>query len=534
MQSLRIVVSRLRALAGTPWLLAGLAALVFCYPLGAPFVWLTVAALVALCCVGALPSLAAAYVFLFLFDNMLPFPPLGGSLARVLQVGILLRAALAFWVERPRAARPDRFTWMAALLTAVACGISFLLKGLVGDSLSFGVNMLVLLALRAALRTSAEMPGLLRRLMRVYVASAVAAVAFGVAYNRFFVMGDGPVIRFLGTHEPNFMAMFLNVALVLWLMLPRPGARPVLAWLLDAAVLGTLLGGLLLTGSLTGLLIAGCMLLLCAGCALLRRESGGETRARRAGALGLRLLCGAVVALAVVAGGQRSTLLRPQPERDIYALRASTGVADADTPIYIAEEEYRALRAAGEAVEPHLLTSAQWRAYREARGIGPVLLSVEDAEPLLQDGLAQAIRRVPALGNRLYTALGYARLYGLDAATSGRWGLMVEKLRDFASRPLWQMLLGRGPDPETTYFPLFETFGYSHNSYLDLLAGFGVIGLGLLLWWFARTVRRGQFWGLPVEKEDRGALALARVALLLHAATLSMYLNRVFLFFFIG
>ena len=517
---------RLRALADTPWLLAALAALVFCYPLGAPFVWLTVAALIALCCVGSLSSLAAAYVFLFLFDNMLPFPLLGGSLARVLQAGILARAALALARARTR---PDRFTLIAALFTAITCGISFLLKGLVGDSVSFGVNMLVFLALRASLRASCEMPGAFRRffrqLMRAYAASAVTAVAFGVAYNRFFVMGGDSGIRFLGTHEPNFMAMFLDVALVLWVMLPRPGARPALAWLLDAAVLGVLLGGLAMTGSLTGLVITGCMLLLCAGYAF---------RRRRLSMLALRLLCGAVVAAAVVAGGYRATLLRPQPERDIYALRAATGAADADTPIYIAEPEYRALRAAGEPVEPHLLTSAQWSAYRAAHGIEPVTLRPEDTEPLLQDGLAQAIRRIPALGPRLYTVLGYARLHGLDTATSGRWGLIVEKLRDFASGSPWQMLLGRGPDPETTYFPMFQTFGYSHNSYLDLLTGFGAIGLGLLLWWFARTVRRGQFLGCPMEGEDRAALTLVRIALLLHAATLSMYLNRVFLFFFIG
>jgi len=523
---------RLRTLFDSPWLPAALAVLTLCYPLGAPFVWLTVAALAALCWAGSLSSLAAAYVFLFLFDNMLPFPALGGSLARVLQAGILLRAGLALAKAR---AMPDRFTLLAALFTAIVCGISFALKGLVGDSLSFAINMLVLLALRAALRGADEAGALFLRWMRVYVASAVTAVVFGVAYNRFYVMGEGTVIRFLGTHEPNFMAMFLDVAIILWLMLPRPGVRrPALAWLLDAAVLGVLLGGLMMTGSLTGFLVTGCMLLLCAGYAVRRRESEGETRARRAGLLGLRLLCGTAAAILVVAGGQRSTLLRPQLERDIYALRATTGAADAHTPVYIAEEEYRALRAAGEPVEPHLLTSAQWEAYREAHGIEPVIPRLEDAESLLQDGLAQAIRRVPALGNRLYAVLGYARLYGLDTATSGRWGLIVEKLRDFASRPLWQMLLGRGPDPETTYFPLFQNFVYSHNSYLDLLTGFGVIGLGLLLWWFVRTVRRGEFWGLPIQKEDRAALTLVRIALLLHAATLSMYLNRVFLFFFIG
>jgi O-antigen ligase len=130
--------------------------------------------------------------------------------------------------------------------------------------------------------------------------------------------------------------------------------------------------------------------------------------------------------------------------------------------------------------------------------------------------------------------LGFARRYGLDVATSGRWGLIVEKLRDFASEPLWQKLLGRGPDPEKTYFPMSSNFGYSHNSYLDMITGFGLVGFCGLLWWFLRTVRRGRLLGATAPQPYKVPLALARVALLLHAATLSMYLNRVFLFFFLG
>jgi|GEM_PF-3552862 len=553
---------RLRALSDTPWLMAALAVLVLCYPLGAPALWLTAAALALLCGVGSLPSLAAAYVFLFMFDNMLPFPALGGSLARVMQAGIVLRAA---WALARARALPDRFTIIAGLFTAVACGISFVLKGLVGDSLSFGVNMLVLLALRAALRATDQAGGIFLRLMRTYVASAVTAVVFGVAYNRFYVLNVRTLIRFLGTHEPNFMAVFLDVAIILWVMLPRPGIRPALAWPLDALTLGVLLGGLAMTGSLTGFAIAGFMLLLCVVRACrggenpstavavplpLAREVGaknessaetpyppcqrGEGHGSGGGILALRLLCGAVVAALVVAGGQRSTLLRPQHVRDIYALQVSIGAAEADTPIYIAKDTYRALRASGEPIEPHLLTGAQWKAYHEEHGIERVVPRLSNVEHLLQDGLAQGIRRIPVLGNRLYTMLGYARMYGLDEVTSGRWGLITEKLSDFGAQPTWQKFLGRGPDPETTYFPLFQSFGYSHNSYLDMLTGFGAIGLGLLLWWFTRTARRGQFFGLPVEAQCRGALALARIALLLHAATLSMHLNRVFLFFFIG
>jgi len=371
-----------------------------------------------------------------------------------------------------------------------------------------------------------------RRLMIAYVASAITAAAFGVAHNRFFVMEGGTSIRFLGSHEPNFTAMFLDVALVIWLTLSRPKARSLRSWLLDTAVLGVLLGGIAMTGSLTGLAITGCMLLITVWRACARR--GVEPRARRIARLSLRLVFGVMAAVLFTVGSQRLALLRPQHERDIYAVRESTGVAGDDAPAYIAAEEYRMLRAAGEPVEPRLLTSAQWKQYRDTHGIEPFYPRLEEAEHLLQDAFSQAIRRVPVLGNRLYTVLGYAKRYGLDTATSGRWGLIVEKLRDFSREPLWQMLIGRGPDPETSYSPMLQAYGYSHNSFLDMLTGFGACGLAALLWWFVRTARGGRLFGLTVDKECGLAITMARVALLLHAATLSMHLNRVFLFFMIG
>ncbi len=525
---------RWRALADSPWLLLALALAVLCYPLGVVFPWIG-AAILALLCLGSPVTLGCAYAGLFLFDNMLPFPALGGSLVRLLQLGILLRGAL--FLLRARAL-PDRFAWIAALLTAATCGISFALKGLTGDSASFAISMLVMLALRAQLcaPVQADLAAAVRRMLRTYVASAVVAVLFGVLYNRFYVLDGGATIRFLGTHEPNFMGMFLDVALLIWLTLPQGFLVRGAPWMrcaLDAAVLGMLLGGLLITGSLTGMGITGAMLVAVVWRTCRAGGEGGAWRGRL-GQLLLRLLCGAMIAGLVAAGSLQLARMRPQLGRDLYAITESTGTVGADTPAYLAEYEYRALRAAGEPIAPHLLTTAEWKAYREAHGIAPVQFRLEDAEPPLQDGFAQAVRRIPVLGARLYTVLGYARLYGLDAATSGRWGLITEKLRDFAAIPLWQKLVGRGPDAETTYLPLMSTFSFSHNSYLDMLSGFGLLGMATLLWWFVRTVRRGRFFGRPVDPDVRAALTLARIALLLHAATLSMYLNRLFLFLFVG
>lgn len=512
-------------------------AIILLYPLGGVIVPLSAVLLLWVCAVGSLPAVAASYVFFFLFDNMLPFPLLGGSLVRVLQLGILLRGG--FFCLRNQL-WPDRFTFWTGCLVALSSVVSVVTKGLQGDSVSFAVNMAVLLLMRMTVREStAQLPveerasamdHLFRRLAHTYVASALLAVCFGVAYCRFYVLDAGAVVRFLGTHEPNFMAMFLDIALILAILLPPRAGK-----MLDALLLGVLLGGLFLTRSLTGLGIAGCMLVLC-GFALARRKPG-QTKEKVRGIWPvylLRLVCGVAVAAVVSVGGMWFARRQAPKVSDIYALEASTGVAAQETPAYIPEAEYRALRAAGESITPHLLTEAQWKAYRQENGLSSTVLDPKEAEALLQDGFARWLGRIPIIGNRLYTALGYARLYGLDAATSGRWGLLTEKVRDFAAFPWWQQLIGRGPDVEKTYFPLVQNFGFSHNSYLDLFTGFGILGTLGLCWWFAHALRGKRFWGIPLQIETGAALSVVRIALLLHGATLSMYLNRVFLFFWLG
>lgn len=531
------LVPRMRRFSDSIGLLLLWSAIILMYPLGGFIVPLAAVLLLWVCGVGSLPAVAASYVFFFLFDNMLPFPLLGGSLVRVLQLGIALRAGFFCLRNRPR---PDRFTLWTGCLVVLSCIVSYAIKGLQGDSMSFAVNMAVLLLMRMTVRgASAHLPddertaaldGLFRRLAHTYVASALLAVFFGLVYCRFYVLDSGAVVRFLGTHEPNFMAMFLDIALILAILLQLGRGK-----ILDALVLGVLLGGLFLTRSLTGLGIAACMLLLC-GFAL-RKHQPAQTKERPRGVWAmylLRLVCGVAVAAIFSMGGMWLARRQAPKVGDIYALEASTGVAAQETPAFIPEAEYRALRAAGEPIAPHLQTEAQWKAYQQEHGLAVTVLDPKDVEQLLQDGFSRILSRIPVIGNRLYTALGYARLYGMDAATSGRWGLLTEKIRDFASFPWWQQLIGRGPDVEKTYFPLMQNFGFSHNSYLDLFTGFGILGTLGLCWWFTHALRTKRFWGVSLQAQTGAALSVVRIALLLHAATLSMYLNRVFLFFWIG
>ncbi|MDR3050744.1 MAG: hypothetical protein LBU67_03370 [Oscillospiraceae bacterium] len=526
-----------------PWLLLALALFVLAAPLGPVPMWAFAAALLGLCAAGSLAEATCAYLFISLFDSVLAFPPLGGSLVRVAQLGLLLRCgaqALLGWggpgLPAARAAAgqrlpPGRLPAMrrAGLVFPVAAGglalafslLSYALKGVTGDTLSFLFSLAVLLPLGLLLRgRGRELAG---PLLQTYVAAALASVLLGLVYQRFFWMRGADFLgaRFMGAHEPNFTAMFLDVGLLIYLAAGWPalaggGRRRALSLpvrLADAAVMGTLAAGLLMTGSMTGLAVSACALLVFA----LRRRRAWRRGLARAAA-GLAVAAGIMIACALI--------LRPLPQGQVLAQSESTGYVSGESPNYIDTETYRAARRAGQPIEDLLLTRSQWVAQRQAQGL-PV------AQPLPAIVPTGPWSRLPVIGPRIDQAVAFLSGAGLDAATSGRLGLAREKLLDYLDYPWWQKLVGRGPDVEKTLMPMAFCLGYAHNSLLDMLCGFGLVGFAGLLWWLIRRARRGDLLGGGVGQGERAALRYARVALLLHALTLSMYLNRVFLFFFV-
>ncbi len=480
--------------------------------------------LLALCLVCAVPEMAEAYVFLFLFDNVLGLPLLGGSLARVMQLGIAARVA---WMLVRGKARVDRYTLILGALVAASCLISYCIKGLNADLVSFAINMAVFSLLRLAIRAQGDkaLSDTARDILLTFVVAAVCAVLFGIAYQRFFWKGDTFLTtRFMGAHETNFTAMAMDVALLIWLVLSPAAGLMAKAWRgharmrgIDAAVAGILLAGLAMTGSVTGLTIAALMLL---AFLLLHRKTCGALLLRG---------CAALVIMALVVGITALTV-RKKNVNEIVGGMASTGAVSDEQPNHIDQAQYRALHKAGEPMEGHLLTMQQWRDLRTEQALPGFWTVTPDASASAQSSFWS---KVPVIGMRVEQVTRDLKLYGLDAATSGRFGLAKEKIQDYRDYPLWQQLIGRGPDLEKTYFPMYNCLGYSHNSYLDMLTGFGALGLALMLGWLFYRLISGRFMGGVIAPDTREALTYARVAILLHAAVLSMHLNRLLLFFFL-
>ena len=189
-------------------------------------------------------------------------PLLGGSIARVMQAGLLVRFA-AFAVQTIRRegkaalGRIRRTDVALAAFTLFALVMGLVNRGVSGEAASFAVNMGLFCLMRPVVRAQGAQETL-EKLLRFYVGGAVAAVAVGVVQGRFVAMllGDGMTqsyARFQGTSEPNFMAAYLSAAVHIHLSLARRKSRAC-----DALVTGVLGAGILLTYSMTGMVCFAC------------------------------------------------------------------------------------------------------------------------------------------------------------------------------------------------------------------------------------------------------------------------------------
>ena len=67
-------------------------------------------------------------------------------------------------------------------------------------------------------------------------------------------------------------------------------------------------------------------------------------------------------------------------------------------------------------------------------------------------------------------------------ATTGRSQLMRENFEYFLKQPFWKKLVGG--TPVNTHYISYDVERAAHNEYVDLLINVGVIGTGILLWFF--------------------------------------------------
>lgn len=214
------------------------------------------AVFLAICLLYPIEKVLYAYVFMFLFDEVLNFDLLGGSVIRILQPVIVLRLLWIIFKDKPKIRTQD---WVIEAFAAVSFIIGYFTIGFKFDSLSFLVNVTLFLLFKIVFSSyisvgSEKIINIYRKTMLFFVGSVLVSIIYGLLFSRFLVdlSANSIIYRFKGTYEPNFASMFIGVALIAWVCIYETYCKTKFTKILSMIITGVLLSGIYITYSITG------------------------------------------------------------------------------------------------------------------------------------------------------------------------------------------------------------------------------------------------------------------------------------------
>lgn len=138
------------------------------------------------------------------------------------------------------------------------------------------------------------------------------------------------------------------------------------------------------------------------------------------------------------------------------------------------------------------------------------------------------------LNDRSKRIINQAKNGKIDDLTSGRTALAKTFMNASFNRPIINILFGNNPVNKRLYSDFFGRNCYSHNSFIDILYNFGVIGFFVVIFAIIKRLKNNIFLNINISKSKYSKnLFLFRIMLLINSLALTMYSSRIFLIYFL-
>lgn len=139
-----------------------------------------------------------------------------------------------------------------------------------------------------------------------------------------------------------------------------------------------------------------------------------------------------------------------------------------------------------------------------------------------------------SLAKRITKIINQVKEGKLDDVTSGRIPLAKTFVKSSFNRPILNILFGNGITNKKLYNDFFRRNCYSHNSYLDFLYNFGIIGFILGTAYMIYKTFKNVFLNFSMKDTKYASnIRIIRIMLLIYALSLTLYTKRMFLIFFL-
>ena len=438
------------------------------------------------------------YLFLSFFDEVLQLDCLGGSISRIIMVVIGIRLSINVLKNK---IKPDRHE--------IGVGLFFLVSFIVGIItyknintevliILFNIFIFILFSMNIKLKTTEEVENFIEKLLFTIVIAVLNSVIYGLIGNSFMKELDGEniVYRFKGTYEPNFMSMFINLGIVSILSLKNKKADKKIPYLLCSI----LIIANILTVSMTGL--AAMCIVLFSYIIINRKNFKEEIK---------DIVIIAVITISLFSIIQVSQNLLKGYQQTLTEKNQINVISKGNT---VAEQD--------ETQKQEITIKNDTFVIQEQGNMKD--FNKEDKKNTESNNLT---KRLEFLKEILIKG-------DLGRFTSGRIPLMVTFMNASFNRPIGNILFGNDAATKKVFSDYFYTDKYSHNSYMDVLYNFGIIGFVIVITYIFKKVHNNIYLkNSLVDNKYKGTIKLIRIMLLIYAFALSLYTKRMFLIFFL-
>ncbi len=449
-----------------------------------------------------------SFLFFSFFDDALQFSLFGGSISRVIMIIMFLRGAI--YVIRYRIKPSKKEIIIASFLMAS------LAIGIITNNFSFGdiiicVNIALLVVYSLIGRYEIkDINKALKDICTYVFVAVIIAIIYGTIRGNFLFEETGSlqVYRFSGTYEPNFMGMYINIAIVIVLF--TPGIKKAIRYI----ILAFLIGSLGMTLSMSGIAICGIALIIYIFCQkkeILRRF--------------FEVSIAGILALVIFIVGQYSFTM-------VNHISLSTQDAEEVT-------EQQETTETVEDYQENVETTEPLPEETDVDGNDDVEAPVTPPDENVEDSSDSSITvdevvEKNFLVQRLETLWTELKEGDFDTLTSGRLPIIRSFLTASFDRSAIEILFGNGLQDEQIYCEFFGRDKEAHNSYINCLYNFGIVGFVLIMIGLVKILKNPKIFGYDLKTSTYGkTFMVMQWMLLLYALVLSLYTKRMFLAFFI-
>lgn len=424
------------------------------------------------------------FIFLSFFDEKIQIKQLGGSVSRIIMLFILLKLAIQIIKNK---IKPNKFHIGVIIFFTISFIVGVIEKNINMEVFVtiFNIFLFICFSITLNLENNEEIEDFIEKLCYTIVIAVLCASIYGLITISFFkdVRGDTISYRFKGTYEPNFMCMYLNLA-ILALFTIKEKVNKILYYILSALFINFAI----LTVSMTGLgvllvsIIIYFMFYIKEWKKLLKE-------------LGIIFLISIIMFFGI-------KIVK------IESLMEHVNSNNQNNSEVINEVEN------SQPIEENL------------NNIGNTKSQVDDDDLIYleESGIHARIRRII---NQLENGK-------IDDLTSGRTALVRTFFKASFNRQILEILFGNNPINKKVYCDFFDRECFSHNSYMDCLYNFGIVGFGVIIGFLLyRTIKNIYVNTNITDCKYSKNIKIIRIMLLMCAVALTLYTKRMFLILFL-